>query len=390
MRRFSLWLRRKPVVTDTILAAMFFVSEVLAAPQSIAPWLFLIIGVALCAPIPFRRSFPRFVAVLLLVLSMATTIVSWAIGETVVGHPAQLGLALALYTLVAYVGRRQAAWYVVGAVADTVLAIWLLKPDVVQSVGLGALLYALAWITAEFLGARRAYDEEVEARLAVADYDRERSAHEAVAAERTRIARELHDVVAHAVSVMIVQADGATYALRRDPDSTEKALANIASTGRQALGELRRTVELLRTEQAPEQLPQHGTAGVARVVDMMRKTGLHVELEQTGRLDDVSPPVSLGVHRIVQESLTNVLRHGGPNPKAWVRVERRDEDVVVLVTDNGSGGPEFTHRSFKGGSGHGLMGMRERVAVLRGTLEAGSRPDGGWRVRATLPLHFDD
>ncbi|KAA0021317.1 sensor histidine kinase [Antrihabitans cavernicola] len=390
MRRFSLWLRGKPVVADSILAAALFVLEVISSFQSNVPWLFLVVGLALCTPIPFRRSYPRIVAAVLLALSMTSTIISWAVDFTLAGHPALLGLAIALYTLVAYVGRRQAAVYVVALVADSVLSISLLRQGIIESAGIAGLIFALAWITAEFLGARRAYDEEVAARLAVADYDRERSAHEAVAAERTRIARELHDVVAHAVSVMIVQADGASYAMRTDPATAEKALSNIAGTGRQALGELRRTVALLRVEQAPEELPQHGTAGVARVVDMMRKAGLHVELEQTGQLDDVAPPVSLGVHRIVQESLTNVLRHGGPNPKAWVRVERHDRDVTVVVTDNGSGGPEFTHPGFGDGSGHGLVGMRERVAVLRGTLDAGRRADGGWRVRARLPLQFDD
>ncbi|MFG1781570.1 sensor histidine kinase [Rhodococcus oryzae] len=385
MRRFSLWLRGKPFVADSMLATILFVLEGLSAPNSQAPWLFVLLGLALCTPIAFRRRHPVLAAAALLGLSILTTVISSWIGDDAVAHVGQLGLAVMLYTLVAYVGRRPAALYLVGLAVDSALAIWLLHLDFWTTVAFVSLFYALSWITAEFLGARRLYDEEVAARLAVAEYDRDRRAEEAVAGERTRIARELHDVVAHAVSVMVVQADGASYAMRRNPDAAERALGNIASTGRQALAELRRTVALLRTEQTPTEMPQHGTAGVAKVVDMMRDAGLRVELEMTGELDDIRPALSLGIHRVVQESLTNVLRHAGSSPRARVRVRRRDEDVLVEITDNGRGASQFTQ-----GSGNGLVGMRERVAVLQGNLETGREPDGSWRVRAELPLHPED
>ena len=385
MRRFSLWLRGKPLVADCMLAAALFVTELLSAAQSKGPWLFLVVGVALCVPICFRRRHPRLVAATLLSLSITWTIIGHVIDHKEDAHPALLGLGIALYTLVAYVGRVDAGVFVLGLIVDSTLSIWLLNQAVFPAAGVGALYFALCWITAEFLGARRAYDEEVAARLAVADYDRERSAHEAVVAERTRIARELHDVVAHAVSVMVVQADGASYAIRKDPQVAETALANIASTGREALGELRRTVALLRDDDSPEQMPQHGSAGLAKVVQMMSSAGLAVELEQSGQLDDIAPRVSLGVHRIVQESLTNVLRHAGPDAKAWVRVHRRDNDVTVEILDNGAPTTRFVQ-----GSGNGLVGMRERVAVLHGTLDAGRRSSVGWRVAATLPLRLDD
>jgi signal transduction histidine kinase len=385
MRRFSLWLRGKPFVADSMLATILFVLEALSAPNSQAPWLFVLLGLALCTPIAFRRRHPVLAAAALLGLSILTTVISSWIGDETVAHVGQIGLAVMLYTLVAYVGRKPAALYLVGLAIDSALAIWLLHQDFWTTAAFVSLFYALSWITAEFLGARRLYDEEVAARLAVAEYDRDRRAEEAVAGERTRIARELHDVVAHAVSVMVVQADGASYAVRRNPDGAERALGNIASTGRQALAELRRTVALLRTEQTPAEMPQHGTAGVAKVVDMMRDAGLRVELEMTGELDDIRPALSLGIHRVVQESLTNVLRHAGSSPRARVRVRRRDEDVLVEITDNGRGSSQFTQ-----GSGNGLVGMRERVAVLQGNLETGREPDGSWRVRAELPLHPED
>ncbi|MEV0946711.1 histidine kinase [Rhodococcus sp. NPDC049939] len=387
MRRFSLWLRGRPTVADSMLAAILLTLEVLVftASDHTSAWVQLIMGLLLCLPIVCRRTYPRTAAGVILVMSITITLVSYSIDDLDAQHPGLFALAVALYTLVAYVGRYVAALFAVGLVVDSALAIGLLRQEATVTGVIALLIFALSWITAEFLGARRAYDEEVAARLAVADYDRDRRAEDAVAAERTRIARELHDVVAHAVSVMIVQADGASYAVGTNPDVARQALANIGTTGREALAELRRTVSLLRTEPATDDMPQHGTAGLSRLVDMMRSAGLPVELELTGQLDDISPAVSLGVHRVVQESLTNVLRHAGERPRAKVRVRRRDTDVLVEIIDNGNASGLFSF-----GSGNGLLGMRERVAVLQGTLEAGRQTDGSWRVTAELPLEIRD
>ncbi len=373
-----------------MLAAVLLLVDLLTIPGKQPSATYLILAVAVPIPVVWRRVYPRASAAALLAIVIIDTTLSYLTGKDL-QPPALLAVGIMLYTLVAYVGRREGLLYLAVLVVDDVLAIRVLDEPVWAAVGFLGMYYALCWTLAEFLGARHAYDSEVAARLAVADYDRDRSAHEAVSLERTRIARELHDVVAHAVSVIIVQADGARYALRRDPDAAEQALNTISGTGREALRELRRTVALLRTEHAPEQLPQHGTAGLARVVDMMRSAGLPVELELTGRLDDVTPEVSLGMHRIVQEALTNTFRHAGPDPKAWVRVRRRDADVLVEVDDLGHAAEAAPAappgaRNDIVGSGLGLVGMRERVAVLGGTLAAGRRPEGGWRVRATIPL----
>jgi signal transduction histidine kinase len=384
VRRFSLWLRGKPVVADSVLAAVFVLLEIIGVGNAHNKLAYLAIGVLLPLPLTLRRVYPRAMAATTLALSLTATLVGF-LSEDDADHIAMLSHGIMLYTLVAYVGRRDGLWYALGLAVDLALSIVAIgKPSGSDSV-FTIMFYALCWTLAEFIGARHAYDAEVAARLAVADYDRERRAHDAVAAERTRIARELHDVVAHAVSVIIVQADGARYALRRDPDAAEQALSTIAGTGREALRELRRTVALLRTEHAPDQLPQHGTAGIAKVVEMMRGTGLAVELELTGELDDIAPEVSLGVHRIVQESLTNTLRHAGPHPKAWVRVRRTDAEVLIDVTDTG-GVPLHESGTRIEGSGLGLVGMRERVAVLGGSLEAGRDADGAWRVHAGIPL----
>ncbi|MDJ0394056.1 histidine kinase [Rhodococcus sp. G-MC3] len=385
MRRFSLWLRGQPFVADSLLAAGLFVLDAAAFISNVEmkSWLvFVIATLALTLPVPWRRVHPRIVASAVGAASLFTTFASAAAGETANLHLAVLGLPIMLYTLVAYVGRRDAAIFAVFVAADSILSLLILRQAVVMTLLFTVMMYTLAWIAAEFNGARRAYDEAVEAKLVVAEYDRDRRAEEAVAMERTRIARELHDVIAHGVSVMVVQADGASYAIRRNPERAEQAVANISATGRTALAELRRTVALLRTTQNTDDMPQYGTAGLAKVVEMMARAGLNVELEQTGNLDDISPAISLGIHRLVQESLTNVLRHAGHNPKARVSVVRRDEDVLVEIVDNGSEPETKTVQ----GTGNGVLGMRERVAVLQGSLDVGRTPDGQWRVRAELPL----
>ncbi|WP_032408255.1 sensor histidine kinase [Rhodococcoides fascians] len=384
MRRFSLWLRGQPFVADALLAGGLFVIEILvfvSSADGLNGPLFLAFSVVLTVPVAWRRRFPRSVAAVALVSTFVADVWGAMVGDTSNGHPAALALPIMLYTLVAYVGRAQGAVYAAGVAAYSVSSLLLFHQPLFTTLLFSALLYALSWVAAEFLGARRAYDEAMEARLIVAEYDRDRRAEEAVLMERTRIARELHDVVAHGVSVMVVQADGASYAIRRNPERAEQAVANISATGRQALAELRRTVALLRTTPDADDMPEYGTAGLARVVEMMSRAGLNVELEQTGNLDDISPAISLGVHRLVQESLTNVLRHAGHAPRAVVRVAREADTVTVEISDNGTGSAAPP----TGGGGHGLVGMRERVAVLQGTLQVGRTPQGFWLVRARLP-----
>ncbi|WP_459546799.1 sensor histidine kinase [Nocardia sp. X0981] len=387
MRRFSLWLRENPIVADSLLALLLLIIDLVVARDSANPAAFLVFSVLIPVPIVLRRVYPRAMAATFMVLSFCASAIGSIVHDPTV-HGALLGHGIMLYTLVAYLGRREGLWYAVALIADTAYGMAVVSGFRIGDLVSVGVFFAFCWTLAEFAGARRAYDAEVAARLAIAESDRERRAHDAVSAERTRIARELHDVVAHAVSVMIVQADGARFALRTDPDTTERALVTIAGTGREALRELRRTVALLRTEHAPDQVPQHGTAGLAKVAQLMRDAGLAVDLELAGELDEVAPEVSLGVHRIVQEALTNTLRHAGAHPKAWVRVRRHAEDIEVEVTDSGGVPVRPEHRIR--GSGLGLAGMRERMAVLGGKMEAGRTPDGAWRVRARIPLAVPD
>lgn len=399
MRPLRSWFTARPLVADAALALfVVFVELVGTAGTDLPTAVYVALVVAVGAPIVVRRRHP--------VLAAWTALLLCQIGSALIRSdppadggvpefpPGHLALIVLLFSCALYARRRDTALFAAGLVLDLVVITVAVRPDFSVTLSM-FVLYALAWITAEFIGARRAYVAEVRARLAVAELERDRLAEEAVIAERTRIARELHDVVAHAVSVMIVQADGASFTLRTDPDRAEAALGNISTTGRRALAELRRTVSLLRTDESvgtpgtADGLPQYGTAALAKVVEMMRAAGLQVQIEQTGDLDDLPPAVSLGVHRLVQESLTNVLRHGGEQPRARVVVRRESDEnaVIVQITNWADTDAQATTTSAAlQGTGFGVIGMRERVAVLGGELTAGRLDDGRWRVSASLPL----
>jgi len=184
---------------------------------------------------------------------------------------------------------------------------------------------------------------------------------------------------------MVVQADGASYALQSDPQMAQMALTTISDTGRQALGELRRLLGLMRNESESEtdRVPQPDTNALPQLAEQVRTAGLPVSLTLRGDLDDLPAGVGLSVYRIVQEALTNSLKHAGGSASADVFVTRSDDRIDVVVDDNGFGTP----RELSGLSGgNGLIGMRERAGVLGGSLEAGPRPGGGWRVHAVLPV----
>lgn len=394
MRPFTTWFRSHPFAADGLLAAALFALELTGVANVREPVVTVASALALATALAWRRRAPLVSAWAIYALLVLGIVVDRIVeGSDAAPPPGQVFAVVMLYTLVLYRDRRLAALYAAALLVAELASRVVLDTDLAVTVFF-LLLYLLAWITAAYLGARRAYITEVSARLAVAEADRDRRAVDAVSAERTRIARELHDVVAHAVSVMIVQADGAGYALRADPDRAEAALRNISATGRSALAELRRTVALLRTDDAGTAHPEYGTAALARVVEMMRAAGLTVSMEMTGDLDAVPPSIALGVHRVVQESLTNALRHGGDRPRAAVVVTRADDAVTVSVTNTprrpGATPPPDTAvpgvELAGSGSGFGVIGMRERVAVLGGDLQAGSLPAGGWRVRAVLPL----
>ncbi|AWL87718.1 histidine kinase [Streptomyces sp. TSRI0445] len=250
--------------------------------------------------------------------------------------------------------------------------------------------FVLAWVLGDSLRTRRAYFDQLEERAARLEREREAQSKVAVAAERARIARELHDVVAHNVSVMVVQADGAAYVMDAAPDQAKQALETISGTGRQALAEMRRLLGVLRTGDAPESgeyVPQPDVEQIEDLVAQVRQTGLEVDFKVEGTPRPLPSGVELTAYRVVQEALTNTRKHGGPDAGASVRLVYFDDGLGLLIEDDGRGAAhELYEDGGADGAGHGMIGMRERVGMVGGTLDAGPRPGGGFRISALLPL----
>jgi len=238
-----------------------------------------------------------------------------------------------------------------------------------------AAIVLAAWALGSQARIRRAYEASLVERGRRLAVEAEQRAVLAAAEERTRIAREMHDVVAHGLSVVIVQADGARYAAAKDPQVAVRTLETVASVGRDALTEMRRLLGLLRGGDDPALAPQPRLADLPSLVTEHDR----VELDLPDPLPEVPDGVALTVFRLVQESLTNVRKHAGPHARATVRVRVADDAVEAEVVDDGHGA------SAAGTSGLGLVGMRERVEVHDGTLEVGPAPGGGWAVRARIP-----
>ena len=243
--------------------------------------------------------------------------------------------------------------------------------EVLNGLGWDIVIVA-AWLLGAYVRTRRQL--VVELRQRAAD-----SAEAAASAERARVARELHDVLAHSLGVVVVQAEAAEEALARRPEVAAESLRSIQRTGREALVEVRRLVGVLREDEAVRE-PSRGAGAVAELVRGVTAAGLPVELDVDGSVEGLPAAPDLAVYRIVQESLTNVLKHAGAS-RARVHIARRPDRVCVEVTDDGQGAPGADD-----GSGNGLRGMRERVTALGGTFSAGPERDGGFAVRAELLL----
>jgi signal transduction histidine kinase len=241
-------------------------------------------------------------------------------------------------------------------------------------------VFGLVWIVGFSLGRKFEEADEAKERAARAERDREQQARTAVAEERARIARELHDVVGHSVSVMTVQASGVRRLLRPDQDREREALLVVERTGREALAEMRRMVGVLRRpEEAPSLAPQPSLDHLNRLVDQAREAGLPVELRIEGEAIQLPAGIDLTAYRLVQEGLTNVVKHAQAT-RAEVLVDYGDGYIEVTVKDDGKGVGNGD------GGGHGLVGMRERVSVYGGEIDAGPQTGGGYRLRAKLPL----
>ncbi len=236
-----------------------------------------------------------------------------------------------------------------------------------------------AWTLGSAARRRELRTVDLERRTEHLEAQRAHDAAEAAMAERLRIAGELHDIVAHALGVVAVQASAAEQALDRDPERTRSTLGEIRATVREAVVEMRRLLGVLRAAETSSLTPQPSLENLAALVERVRGAGLEIELVIEGASRPLPPGVELSAYRIVQEGLTNVVRHAGAT-SASVAVRYGPDSVDVEVVDNGTG------PTANGDAGHGLVGVRERVALHSGHLEVGARPDGGYGLRATLPL----
>ncbi|WAZ23223.1 sensor histidine kinase [Streptomyces cinnabarinus] len=396
MQRIYDFLRRHPTWVDSFWAVFLFGISVVSGvvqqevERTDYPVAAVPIALLLSLVVALRRLMPERMLLLAVGLGVAQ------LALDVETMPANFAMLVITYT-VAATGARWASRMALGVGLVAAPLAQLRWPENESSaLGTVAIMifttvpFALAWVLGDSIRTRRAYFAELEERASRLEKEREAQSKVAVAAERARIARELHDVVAHNVSVMVVQADGAAYVLDAAPDQAKKALETISSTGRQALAEMRRLLGVLRTgehQESGEYVPQPDVEQIDELVQQCRTSGLPVDFKVEGTPRPLPSGVELTAYRIVQEALTNTRKHGGPNAGASVRLVYFDDGLGLLVEDDGKGAPhELYEEGGVDGAGHGLIGMRERVGMVGGTLDAGPRPGGGFRISALLPL----
>jgi signal transduction histidine kinase len=304
---------------------------------------------------------------------------TWAMFE----YPGHILQSLPTMAAMAAVGAapRPLALRTLGLIPPIEMLGFALSPvwDVdVLEIGYVAVVFVVVWALGVALAARREYSRALEEKTLALEAAREELARSAVVEERTRIARDLHDVLGHAVSLITVQAGVGAHLIDRDPDQAERALRIIEETGRGALGEMRRVLTALRSNDSPTE-PRPTLSSLPDLVEKSRSAGLPVELRIEGDVRTLPPGLELSAYRIVQEALTNALRHA-PGSHATLTVTYKSDLIEVLVTNTGG-----TNSSAPNVSGHGLKGMRERVGLYGGSLDAGP-VHGGFRVLATLPV----
>lgn len=392
MERLKAWLRAvravNPLITDGAMAmAVLLVSLPSGGddprinidfrePDTLG---YLLVA-AQCLPVAIRRIRPDFA---LPISGIGIGIYS-ALGYQVT--VSWLGVLICLYSIAAHAPRPIAlyglAWTMVG------MAFSLLGSPAsltLEELFGNYVIFVTAWVLGDRVRTGRAYTAELEARTALLERQQEDNARRAVMLERNRIARELHDIIAHSVSVMVVQAGAARRVAATDPVRTRTSLEAIESIGREALAEMRRLLGIMRSPEEDEVAltPVPGIAGLEALVDNARSAGLQVEIEVQGEVRPLPPGVDLSAYRIVQEALTNALKHGGPS-SACVRMVFGPSTLEIEVTDDGRGAlPALSPAATVG---HGLLGMRERAAAFGGALKAGPRRGGGFEVKASLPL----
>lgn len=364
------------------------------------------------APLALRRHRPTLSVILIYSAGLFYTLTASDPGT----NPAIVVVLIGLYSITVHGPRWAYRTAMITGVAGAVLfsvMLWAADGMGTPRALAGIVFTAISMVLAElavwaFALTRRARKDMVAALIDRAErleVERDQQARIATAAERTRIAREMHDIVAHSLSVIIAQADGGRYVVRQDPAAGERTLATIADTGRDALADMRRLLGVLRgpddsrpTAPLPglgapgtpgsaagsppgDRIPQPASGDLEGLVAQVRAAGLDVSFVRMGSPRTLPPGVGLAVYRVCQESLTNILKHAGPSPHVTIVLTWGTESLSLEVSDDGRGASAGGD-----GAGQGLLGMRERATMFGGTLTAGPRPGGGFRVHLTVPI----
>ncbi|MGW4204463.1 sensor histidine kinase [Streptomyces sp. NPDC004726] len=394
MQRLYDFLRNHPTGVDSFWAVVLLAFSVMGVATNRydePEWAAVLVVLGLSLVVALRRRMPEKMLILAALLGVAQLALDIPV------LPGDFAMMVIIYTVAAQSASRWASRLaLVGGLCAAALSQIRWPEQDTNTLGriffaiILTVPFALAWTLGDSIRTRRAYFLQLEERAARLEKEREAQSKVAVAAERARIARELHDVVAHNVSVMVVQADGAAYVLDAAPDQAKQALQTISTTGRQALAEMRRLLGVLRTGDDPESgeyVPQPDVQQIEELVEQVRRSGVTVDFKIEGTPRQLPSGVELTAYRIVQEALTNSRKHGGPEVGASVRLVYFDDGLGLLVEDDGRGAAhELYEDGGADGQGHGLIGMRERVGMVGGTLDAGPRPGGGFRISALLPL----
>jgi signal transduction histidine kinase len=349
-------------------------------------WVNAVAAAGITLPIALRRRWPLGVALAIGVVLALQEVLNGDLTENSISP--LLAFPIAVYALAAYCDRRRAIAGLVGVIAlvwtDVIFSSHRQPSDFLFT----ALLMAGPWLVGRIVATRVELAAELRDKADRLEREQEKQAELAVSEERARIARELHDVVAHNVSVMVVQAAAARRMIDHDPVKATEALGSVEQTGREALKEMRRMVGMLgKSDDKLALEPQPSVAELDWLIERAREEGLDVDLTIEGDERRLESSVDLSAFRIVQEALRNTLQHAGP-ARAHVLLRYGEHDVEVDVHDDGRGArPAMVNGAH---AGTGIVGMRERVAMLGGEIEAGYRKDGGFGVRAKLPLERED
>ncbi len=398
--RFGLWSEENAARLDQVLAGLvaLIVCPFVLVTYRNMEWFFgldisglwsAVFAALMIFPLIWRRTRPVRSAFCVYLAAL----VHMLIGPSAI-MPADLMVLAALYSVTIYGPRWASRVALISSFAGTALFGYLiareadgkLAPALFLTFTLG-LLFLTVWAFANMRRARILSMQTLRDKNRMLEIEREQQVQLGAAAERARIAREMHDIVAHSLSVMIAQADGGRYVAKASPEFAEKALSTIADTGRAALADMRRLLGVLRNDVSEDDIdtlaPQPASGDIESLVDQVRSSGVRVSLVRMGTPRTLPPGAGLTLYRICQESLTNILKHAGPDPTVTIVLSWGRSSLRLEVEDDGRGAASAAASD---GQGMGLLGMKERAALFGGNVKAGPKPGGGYRVELELPL----